>query len=75
MGIPVVHYRNDKEFNLDKLKMYPMYNVNKAVELSALLNNYIADPNSFKQNGEKGRLWYDKYGVNEPLKEFLEITK
>jgi hypothetical protein len=75
MEIPVVHYRNDNEFNLEKLKMYPMYNVNKVEELSALLNNYIDDPVSFKKTGKKGRVWYEKYGVNAPLKEFIEITK
>lgn len=73
MGKPLLGYRDDEMYKDLYPNLYTMLNANKPEDVCNLLNNYVKDPEQFKQIGLSGKRWLEVYGVNKPIKAISEL--
>lgn len=72
MAKPVMHYRNDKEYEGKYPQMYPMYNANSDKQVYETLTKFISNPAHFSLVGKEAQKWFYLYGVNMPILKIIE---
>lgn len=73
MAKPLMHYRNDSLYDDVYPELYPLINVKSADDIANSLHDYMTQRAYYRSMGERGRVWYQQYGVDEPLKIFMDI--
>jgi hypothetical protein len=71
MGKPFMHKRTDAEFKNDYPELYPMIHAGSVESVLAGLESFADNREYYRQMGIKGREWFDKYLVSQPLENLL----
>jgi len=75
MAKPLMHYREDHFYKELYPELYPIMNVRNSHDVSTALSDYAARPNYYRQMGEKGRQWLQRYAIDRPIDEYARIIK
>lgn len=75
MAKPLMHYREDDLYKGYYPELYPMINIRSAEDVPKALADYVARPDYYKEMGEKGREWLQRYAIDQPINEFVRIIK
>lgn len=73
MGVPVMQFRNDKEHLNTLSELYPIIKSNNADEITESLKSYSENPEMYRKIGEQGRLWFEKYLIDNALNEYIKL--
>lgn len=73
LGIPLMHYRDDKLYLQDYPELYPMINARTSEDITAALCNYSDSPDYFRKMGEAGRNWLQRYVIDHSVNEYVRI--
>lgn len=75
MGKPFMHKRIDEEFKNDYDYLYPMIYADSVETVVKGLEGAIFKKKDYLQMGIEGRNWFNRYFIDEPLKNIIEIVK
>jgi nitric oxide reductase large subunit len=73
MAKPFLHFRNDNYYKDYGHELYPLMNAKTADDITSALVDYKKRPDFFKEMGEQGRKWLQKYAIDMPLDRYLSI--
>ncbi len=75
MAKPIMHFREDDYYRDDYPELYPMINIRSPEDVTAALVEWVADPIRYREMGEQGLGWFQKYAIEKPLAAYLEIIQ
>jgi hypothetical protein len=73
MGKPYMHKRTDAEFENDYKELYPMLYADSEETVLEGLKRYVDNKEHYQQIGKKGKEWFEKYLVSQPLENILGV--
>jgi glycosyltransferase involved in cell wall biosynthesis len=64
---PLLHYREDSRYESVLPELYPLMNAKNSDAIADYLEDYLARPDYYREMGQRGRSWFLKHCVNEPI--------
>jgi hypothetical protein len=75
MAKPFLHYRNDELYRDFYPEMYPLMNARTDHEIAAQLQDFRNRPEHFRELGERGRQWFEKFVIGDVLDAYMRIIE
>ena len=74
-GVPLMSARDDWRAEGQFNEVYSSINVSTPEEISAALDDFVKRPDYYKEMGNKGREWFQKYCVDLPVDAFVDVIE
>lgn len=71
MAKPILAYRNDQMHQQKRVDLYPILNARSSEDIASRLNEYCESREKCIEQGEYGRLWYERIVVQPVLEKYL----
>jgi hypothetical protein len=75
MAKPVITFRDDSLYVGLYPELYPVINVSTSAGIEESLSNYLANPGQYREMGNRAQKWFYRYGIQEPMDEFIRIIE
>jgi glycosyltransferase involved in cell wall biosynthesis len=75
MAKPLLHYRDDRLYEGRVAELYPLMNARSAEEIAAALKDFQQRPDHYREMGLRGRDWFQRFAVDEPLDAYLRVIR
>jgi glycosyltransferase involved in cell wall biosynthesis len=75
MAKPLLHYRADRLYEGRVPELYPLMNARSAEEIATALGDFLQRPEYYRAMGRRGRDWFQRHAVDEPLEAYLRVIR